>query len=517
MSAHDGRKNVNLSFVGRRPAFPYRTTAGTDQVKSRDEENLGTLKEEPPYAAMTQHHIMPWKAIKDAWARTISSFYCDDDTPIPRYLQKFLTFLENEVQALDFEPALRNGGKEVKDLLRALRQKTVYHDEGGPYFKEEVEVLRQMMCWSSGNLIVGPGSPGKGYSYGTSTKYAFRVDDPSDEMEPDLGERALDPLLRREFKSVRTAVKAISAGAVGLDHLSQFYQSMQVLSSHRTRKLPQAVRDSDWRKINPDELFVPSVGSNLMTGPAKSRAIFGRLKNNSGRILREVTGRATGQEAALPDIGSATVPTLDGSITIDGTKITLDVVSEDAFHVRRRGTATGIRVDALLKWAADRWGQSPEVPPFVRGLELRRLTVTAEGVRGGEIWQFAIATRTDLAGVATETVLYLEYVKGKGFSLGALVACRDTADQESPPLYFCGDFSKAGADWQLRASGGPYDVDRLARALGIALSELPAEVAALVPRSVAVEIRCSFTSTGGAMTVAATVGRLHVAIASLSG
>ncbi|MGK5543413.1 hypothetical protein ACSNOH_01525 [Streptomyces sp. URMC 127] len=542
MTSESGRLRVNLRIQeeGWRPDYPYDTEEAKEENAARDENDLGKPKKSLPNVDMSRHHIIPWEFIKVCWNQTAEAYYRDDDVKVPRQLQKFLKLLGSTIDDLKFRPPPRpEVREELKKLVDALRRKTVCHDPDTENLKGAFELLATMLCWTPGNLVTGPTWSGEDWN--KKRVKGFRIDDPGDSIEPHLGDTIKDPVASAAIRRIKQPVEMIVLNGERENpdlqgHLELFYRHLGTLSVQGGKYLPQSVQEADWRHIEPGTVCRLPGGSFLRTAAGIAAAEKApNLVNGTGRVLREVMTRrqmkarralALSVQEGSQERSPAQRGDLDTSVRIGGTEFTLRTVTKSALRTERRLAVTGVDMGKVLQCIAeqrnrlipDKASGSLDVPDFVRSLKLQQLSVVAEAGPGGwEAWQFTAAAEAALAGVTVDMAIYLECIKGAHFGLGALFACQDKTDKDALPMYFGGDFSKSGPDWELGARGGPYDLSGLVRALGINAEHLPPELAKLIPETVEAELRCRFTSTGTELLVMAGTAHVQVAVVGLSG
>ncbi|MGD3109517.1 hypothetical protein [Streptomyces sp. YGL11-2] len=469
---------------------------------------------------MTRHHLIPWNVLRDSWNNMAKRYYgTQGKGGVPKGVMNYLKVLRGSVAELPFNPELTPEEKrELRDLLQGLIAGEVEHQEGGTDLKMGVEKLTEMICWTSGNLIIGPSGPSG------LEGVAYRVDDPGENIEPDLGRRLQNPDCLTAAEELKKIASVTTGGTGGDAEFGTFFSHLRTLSLRVAGDYPQGVREQDWRHIARGGHFLPSNGSGLITKNSKEavKKHQGTLVNNTGMILRQVEGRGVpvtiGLEVEPVAVSAIRVADIDPVVKIGEKTFLLEVVAEDLFHKQWSVSATGIKMSDVLDWASGKWKSSPfEVPDFVRKLELRQLTVKAETAHDFEAWQVCVGTQSVIAGVDMSMVFYLEYVKKGGFGLGALVSCVDGSSGNATPLCFSGDFSKDVHGWQFEATGGPFSVAALVRALGVKSEDLPPELTQLLPDKAEAELRCRFTETGAELAASVKAGNLQTTVACLKG
>ncbi|XED76339.1 hypothetical protein AB8O64_35675 (plasmid) [Streptomyces sp. QH1-20] len=521
------RTKACLTFL-ERSTYPYLTDDARAQMKARRENDLNTNETTLPNVEMARHHIVPLQMIKKVWDGMIERFYKDDAAKVPTYLSNgYFLYLHSLVGALPFNPALPPESlKALKDVLMALAKKNVYHADDGPVLPG-FSPLCDIICWTPGNLVIGPERFPGSYNAPNDRK-SGRADDPNERIEQHLDAAIADGARRDAARRFKRATQWNLDGNTtprgGQDFTEFFFVNLRALSVENGIYLPHDVRDDVWERIPPNYSFMLPAGDHLLSPTAQ----FSRLdcrplwcRNKTGRTLRQVQGRIPPMPPKGFDPPTGPLPEvkeIDASIKIDGVFIDLQSVVDDDYRKLRRGSVTGVRMGPLLEWIGGKWVEKLELPDFVAKLGLDRLSVVAESGPGGwESWQFGLAVGTEIAGVTMDMILYVEYVKGASFGLAASVALKGKTTGDAGPLVFSGDFSKSGSEWELGVSGGPLLFTDLAAALPIKVDDLPTEVRALIPELQQVGIRFRFSASGTDMVVTARANRVEIALATLSG
>jgi hypothetical protein len=520
------RTKACLTFL-ERSTYPYNTTDAQAQMTARRESDLNTNGPALPNVDMARHHIVPLNIIKKTWDGMIKEFYNDDAVKVPKYLSDgYFSYLHSIAGGIDFSPGLPAEDLDaLKNLLLALAHKTIYHAADGPV-PQGLYPLCDIICWTPGNLVIGP-QPFPGQYDSTTTNKSGRVDDPEDMIEPDLDVAVTDAARRNALRRFRYAAQWKADGKPSRgdqDFTEFFFVNLRALSIGNGIYLPQAVKDDVWERIPPGDAFMVSAGDHLRSKAARlTQKTYSALwrRNETGRILRQVKERIHPKPPNEFDVPAGALPEvkdIDASITIGDVPINLSSIIDDDDRKLRRASVTGVGMGSLLKWIGEKWTEKLELPDFVAKLELDQLSVVAESGPGGwESWQFALAVGTEIAGVATDMILYVEYVKGISFGLAASVALKGKTAGDTGPLIFNGDFSKSGSEWELGVSGGPFTFTDLTKALQIKNDDLPPEVKALIPDLQQVGICFRFSPSGTDMAVTVTTDKVEIALATLSG
>ncbi|MFI1830573.1 hypothetical protein ACH41E_29650 [Streptomyces sp. NPDC020412] len=525
------RKKVYLHFNAR-PNFPYGTEDSRVLMEAREEGNLD-IHAAAGRVSMARHHIVPLNTIAQIWNEIIDQYYGNNTKSPPEKFVKYLESLRKSIPELCkepsiFQPALGEEDKrQAREVLTGMMAKSIYHGgaagDNNP-FSMGLSVVFAMICWTPGNLVLGPQS-GLNINWLLGQVRALRVDDPENSFEPHLPARVKGP----RKQQVLNAVDAARMAADGAGDPQNFFACFQKLSASRKFYLPQDIGEKDWERIAEGEWVVPPIAENLRALPRndylyKEAVKTTAIRNGTGRILRQVTDRkrldygnifpTVPQE--LPDVPPGLLPS---EIIIEGVPpIKLEPLADSPYRKAGRGSVTDVPMGKFIAWAADKWSNDLDLPDFISSLELRKLSVTVEtGPQGWETWQCALAVELTFAGITTEVIIYVEYLKGLKVALGAFFSLQDTSEPSVEPIYFGGELSKDGPDWQLRATGGPVGFPSLCGALGIKTDDLSPELLELVPDVVGAELVCRFRKTGADLIVEVKTGLAQLVVACLSG